>query len=271
MTTTKCFDPQTDPKIDDFVRRLNKLDFGPLAYKLMHPEGRPGFSFAKAIDAIRKYKGFLFLHFVNPGKAICPSMYIDHVWHTHVEDTELYFVQSGMLFGHYLHHFPFFGKRNEADKRDLLEAGKFTRNQAFDYFGWDEGDWCGTGRKPHLPRPSADLVELCNVLFPRGVNTPAMVQNADAITIQTGNYRHTVEHLSLQKDTFYSDHFWELIDIILVINGPQSCMPPDINILNEISVIQQTERLEEISRALVENRLTPEGYSADLVNLQVSH
>jgi hypothetical protein len=151
----------------------------------------------------------------------------------------------------------------------LLEAGKFTRSQAFSYFGWDEGDCCGTGRKPHLPRPSADLVELCNVLFPRGVNTPTIAQNADAITIQTGNYRHTVEYLNLQKDIFYIDHFWELIDLVNI--GPKSCMPVESYILNEISVIQQTERLEEISRVLVENRLTPERYSADLVNLQVSH
>ena len=98
--------PSTAPeKQQAFLQKLNSLDFGPLAYKLMNPEDRPGLSFEQSIDAIKKYKGFLALYAANPGKPISPSRYIDYVWHTHILDTELYTVQTGHLFGHYLQHF----------------------------------------------------------------------------------------------------------------------------------------------------------------------
>lgn len=93
MTNMKCLDPKIDERLEKFILKLNSLDFGPLAYKLMNPEGQPGLSFDQTIDAIKKYKGFLLLYYANKGKAVSPSRYIDYVWHTHILDTELYFVQ----------------------------------------------------------------------------------------------------------------------------------------------------------------------------------
>src|SRR5215475_10000706 len=109
-------------KLSEILGKLNSLDFGPLAYKLMNPEDRPGFSLEQSIDAIKKYKGFLALYYANQGKSVSPSRYIDYVWHTHILDTELYMVQTGILFGRYLHHFPFFGKRDDADEGSLIAA-----------------------------------------------------------------------------------------------------------------------------------------------------
>src|SRR5262252_708636 len=121
---TRVAEPKIDNKLEEFLTKLNSLDFGPLAYKLMNPEDRPGLSFEQTIDAIRKYKGFLALYHMNPGKAVSPSRYIDYVWHTHIMDTELYTVQTAILFGRYLHHFPFFGKRDAFDEQDLLAAAE---------------------------------------------------------------------------------------------------------------------------------------------------
>ncbi len=268
----KCSEPKIDEKLKEFLHKVNSLDFGPLAYKLMNPEDRPGLSFEQAIDAIKKYKGFLVLYYANQGKAVSPSRYIDYVWHTHILDTELYLVQTAILFGHYLHHFPFFGKRDDADERDLLAAADFTKGQALSYFDWDDDDWCGTGRKPKWPRPNASLTDLVNVIFPAGANEYGMNQNPDAITIQAGNFRHTVEHVGSNTDTLFSwrssrvDHLAQILKLpIWVI----VCMPVDIGILNEVVVIQQGERLAEISKSLVEKRLTPEGFSGELVNLHV--
>jgi hypothetical protein len=165
-------------------------------------------------------------------------------------------------------------KRDEADKRDLLEAAEFTKSQAFSYFDWDAHDWCGTRPKPNWPRPSAGLTDFVNVLFPAGVNVSGMNQNPDAVTIQAGNFRHTIEHFGSQKDTsFSSSRSWQdYLELILELPiWVISCMPVDIGILNEISVIQQGERLAEISRSLVEQRLTPQGFSGELVNLEVRH
>jgi hypothetical protein len=128
----------------EFLRKLNALDFSPLAYRLISPENAPGMSMREATDAITKYKGFLFLYQACRGESISPSRYVDHVWHTHILDTELYMVQTTLLFGHYLHHFPFFGERDDADRGQLTVAADFTKAQAFHYFGWEDDDWCGT-------------------------------------------------------------------------------------------------------------------------------
>jgi len=255
-----------------FLAELNGLDFGPLAYKLMNPEDRPGMSLEMAIDAIEKYKGFLFLYHSNPGKSISPSRYVDYVWHTHIMDTELYFVQTALLFGHYLHHFPFFGKRGSDDEGHLLEAAEFTKSQALRYFGWDDDGWCGTGRKPHFPRPHANLGDLARVILPAGINADAMHSNPDIVTIQTGNFRHTVEHLGSQRGSLrpwslsWSDQLSQILKLpIWVI----VCMPVVIDRMNEISVIQRRENLPEISKSLVEKRLSPEGFSGEMVKLRV--
>lgn len=272
MTNMKCLDPKIDERLEKFILKLNSLDFGPLAYKLMNPEGQPGLSFDQTIDAIKKYKGFLLLYYANKGKSVSPSRYIDYVWHTHILDTELYFVQTALLFGHYLHHFPFFGKRDEADQRNLLEVAEFTKSQAFSYFDWDDNDWCGNGRKPNRPRPNAGLRDLINVIFPSGVTVPGMSQNPDTVTIQAGNFRHTIEHFGSQTDKFFSwgDSRFDYLETLLKLPiWVIVCFPPIPEILNEIFVIQQAERLVDISKKLVTSRLTPEGFSGELVNLQI--
>ena len=128
-----------------FLDQVNKVDFGPLSYKLANPgDGSPAMAPEHAFDAIKKYKAFLFLCRANKGKTIVPSRYVDHAWHTHIMDTALYFVQTTMLFGHYLHHQPVFEMSNATESKKMEEAADFTIGQAHMYFDWDDDDWCGT-------------------------------------------------------------------------------------------------------------------------------
>jgi hypothetical protein len=263
-----------DRSVEQFLDRLNSLDFGPLAYKLMNPEDRPGLSLEQAIDAIKKYKGFLFLYNINEGKAVSPSRYIDYVWHTHILDTELYLVQTASLFGHYLHHFPFFGKRDGADEMELLAAADFTKSQALAYFGWDDDDWCGTGRKPKWPKPHSGLVDLVNVIYPAGVNVAGINQNPDTVTIQVGNFRHTIEHFGSQPEILFASgpslsRLDYLASILRLPIWVIVCKPVELGVLDEVVAIKSRERLVEISRSLVEKRLTPEGFAGEMVNLQL--
>jgi hypothetical protein len=55
-------DPTIGEHSGKFLDVLNSLNFGPLAYKLMHPEDGPGLSLDQTTDAITKYKCFLFLY-----------------------------------------------------------------------------------------------------------------------------------------------------------------------------------------------------------------
>lgn len=260
---------QDNSKHAEFLTKLNKLDFGPLTHKLMHPEDRPGLSFEQSLDAVKKYKGFLFLCHANPGKTLSPSRYVDHVWHSHMADSELYMVQTSMLFGHFLHHFPYFGKRGESDRTDLFAAAEFTRQQAEYHFGWNLAGWCGN--EPQFrPRPGhSDPTDLLSVLLPTGTDFSEMSGNPDKVTIQAGNFRHTIQHLSFDPASIFSSR-WTEIERILKHSWGTACMPAELNQLNEIYALRSAERLEEIAGSLAALRPIPQGYTNALVDLQAS-
>lgn len=261
------------PNKKEIIEKLNSLDFSPLAYKLMHPEDRPGLSINQAVDAIKKYKGFLFIYCINRDRTVSPSRYIDYVWHTHILDTELYLIQSLTLFNHYLHHFPFFGKKDDAAKRDLLAAAEFTKEQAFHHFQWSEDEWCGISPKSKSPeQQSADLINLINTINPTTSPFNKASQNQDTVTIQTGNFRHTIEHLDLQSDSLLSWRSSQLDRASQILKLPPwviVCMPAELNLLKDIITIQNKEKLLEASKILLEKRLAPEGFSGELVHLQI--
>jgi hypothetical protein len=275
---------RSDEKNREFLHKLNGLDFGPLAYKLMHPEDRPAMPLEQAIDAIRKYKGFLALYYANQGKQVSPSRYVDYVWHTHILDTELYSAQCGLLFERYLHHFPFFGKRGANDEKELLAAAEATKSQALARFGWDDDDWCGTGNKIHWPGHKSGTAELARILLPDPSYAASESQAGDSLTIEAGNFRHTVEYMgrgsapvtglagsgpssTLDKLGRQQSQIHSLKLPIWVI----VCFPVDLSVLNEVLVFQSRDQLVNIARGLVEKRLTPTGFSNELVNLQFKH
>lgn len=113
-------------------------------------------------------------------------------------------MQTAILFGHYLHHFPFFGKRDDANERDLLAAAELTKSQAFGYFGWDDSDWCGTERKPKVPKPKVSLINLANVIFPAGVNVSGANQNPDIVTSEPETSGTPSNILYPQMDTLFA-------------------------------------------------------------------
>jgi hypothetical protein len=259
---------QDDGKFSEFLSRLNSLDFGPLAYKLMHAEDRPGLSFEQSLDAIKKYKGFLFLCHAYQGKTISPSRYVDYVWHCHMMDSELYMVQTGILFGRYLHHFPYFGKRGGTDQADLLSAAEFTRRQAEFHFGWDDDDWCGNDRRLR-PRPGQPgPTDLLSVLFPAGADFSDVGANPDRVTIEAGNFRHTIEHLNLSPTMSLTSRWNELASKLKLPIWVIVCMPPELGILNEIFTIRNVDKLGEIAAGLAGQRPAPQGYTNALVELQ---
>lgn len=71
---------------------------------------------------------FLFLTFLYPTISIVPTKNIDAFWHTHILDTALYAIHCDILFGKFLHHFPYFGVRGEQDKANLNAAFEVTKS-----------------------------------------------------------------------------------------------------------------------------------------------
>ena len=65
------------------------------------------------------YRRFLKLCAKYPELPLVPNGPIDEVWHTHVLDTRAYDVACQAIFGEFLHHYPYFGLRDDARERDL--------------------------------------------------------------------------------------------------------------------------------------------------------
>jgi hypothetical protein len=118
----------TDVRIDpvmsaeDALERLECIDLGMVRRKLADPEEGQGWS-AEHLDlAEREYRRFLALHLMYPETAVVPCGFVDEVWHAHILDTQAYGPDCQAAFGFFLHHFPYFGMRDEQDATDLRTA-----------------------------------------------------------------------------------------------------------------------------------------------------
>ena len=92
----------------------NELDLESVIFKLCHPRGGE-WRMDKARSVERDYRRWLYMHVVYPDVNLVPTEDIDEMWHTHILDTEAYAADCSVMFGHYLHHFPYAGMLGEGD------------------------------------------------------------------------------------------------------------------------------------------------------------
>ena len=111
----------------EFHQKLKNLDLGPIAYKLIHRKEGLGWTKARAKQAIARYIMFLSLIYLYPNQPIVPTAEIDQVWHLHILDTGKYADDCQMLFGEFIHHFPYYGLRGKGDRKNWQQA--FTQTQ----------------------------------------------------------------------------------------------------------------------------------------------
>ena len=123
----------------DFASKAKELDFGPIAYKLMNPDEGNGWSRETTTGAIARYLMFLCLIYLYPNRPIVPTPEIDAVWHQHILDTSKYAEDCERLFGRFIHHFPYFGKRGESDRKNLYLAFAETQALFQEHFGANFG------------------------------------------------------------------------------------------------------------------------------------
>ena len=81
------------------------------------------------------YKKWLALHICYPELATAPSVKLDEYWHMHILDTKKYMEDCQMLFGRYLHHYPYFGLEGDADQ--LHSGFELTKKLFKHHFGHD--------------------------------------------------------------------------------------------------------------------------------------
>ena len=134
-------------KIDETMAVINSLDFTPISFKL---EAEYGWSKESLSMALPLYKQWLALQACYKTYSIAPSTFIDEYWHMHILDTRKYMEDCQLVFGEYLHHFPYFGLRNEQDAKELNEGFELTKKLYQHHFGvqhlGDNAKEAGCGR-----------------------------------------------------------------------------------------------------------------------------
>ena len=111
-------------KIDEITILVDSLDFTPISFKL---EKEYGWSSESLSMAVPLYRQWLILQACYETYSIAPSTFIDEYWHMHILDTRKYMEDCQLVFGEYLHHFPYFGLRNEEDEKELHEGFELTK------------------------------------------------------------------------------------------------------------------------------------------------
>lgn len=130
---------------------IEELDLESIKVKLVDPDEGEGWSADQADEVEKWYKRLLFLVWKYPDEPVVPNRFIDEFWHQHLLDTLKYAEDCERVFGHFFHHFPYFGMRGEGDARDLQRAFEGTLSLFQREFGemptqgcqTCSSSWCG--------------------------------------------------------------------------------------------------------------------------------
>lgn len=117
-------------KMDEAMAVVDSIDFNQMNDKLVD-----FYSWSKEDVSLMNdyYKKWLSLHVCYPELATAPSMKLDEYWHMHILDTQKYMEDCQMVFGRYLHHYPYFGL--EGDKDNLDTGFELTKKLFKHHFG----------------------------------------------------------------------------------------------------------------------------------------
>lgn len=105
--------------IQNTMDLLNSISFETISFKL---EKEYMWSSEATCRALVLYKQWLALQKYYPNLSFAPSELVDEYWHMHILDTRKYMEDCALIFGEYLHHYPYFGL-TEVENQDTLKEG----------------------------------------------------------------------------------------------------------------------------------------------------
>ncbi|WP_067677334.1 glycine-rich domain-containing protein [Nocardia miyunensis] len=116
---------------------IDAIDLSGIKAGLTQPshEGGRGWSHGMADYFEPMYRTWLFLRRKYEDELMPPHMDMDEFWHGHILDTRRYIEDCNHIFGHYFHHFPYFGIRGEGDRQNLLGAWENTQRRFYEETG----------------------------------------------------------------------------------------------------------------------------------------
>lgn len=125
----------SSPSISDTVQKIYSLDLSRIRRKIVcdPPEGL-GWSEAQAEEAELWYKRFLHVYSTDQDSMDnVPSLPVDAFWHFHILDTVKYARDCQYVFGHFVHHNPYYGMNGDSEERD--RSFLVTDNKYIELFG----------------------------------------------------------------------------------------------------------------------------------------
>lgn len=111
------------------------IDLSMVKAKIMDAEEGQGWTREFADLAEQRYRRYLYMVCMNPNGSVVPTRDIDLFWHQHILDTRAYARDCNILFGEFLHHYPYFGMNGEQDAQDLLDSFEETKATWESLFG----------------------------------------------------------------------------------------------------------------------------------------
>jgi len=99
-------------KIDEAMAVVNSLKFNQMNNKLINEYG---WSKEDISLGNKSYKRYLVLSACYPELKLVPTVKLDEYWHMHILDTKKYMEDCQLVFGRYMHHYPYFGIEGDGD------------------------------------------------------------------------------------------------------------------------------------------------------------
>lgn len=118
-----------------YMEDINAIDFTMVKLKIRDKEEGLGWTAAQCDEAEMEYKRFIALKRTYPDKEIVPNKQVDLFWHQHILDTQKYAEDCENVFGYFLHHFPYFGMKDEQEMQALTDAFEETKELYASHFG----------------------------------------------------------------------------------------------------------------------------------------
>ena len=112
---------------NEALKVIMALDLDPIKVKLMHARSGEGWSLDKANAIEKEYRRFLYLMKTYPDASTAPLEDVDTFWHYHILDTMKYARDCDVVFGYFLHHYPYVGLRGEDDEQFRIDSGERMR------------------------------------------------------------------------------------------------------------------------------------------------
>lgn len=161
------------------LEKLKSLDLSTVAADLTNPKNGYGWSRKQTLQAIERYKAFLFISYLYPEHLLVPAQDIDRVWHHHILHTRQYRQDCEWLFGRFIDHTPDSGLGSERDRANLDAA--FAQTQALLALFEEEFTVTGSGelKLADVQLPPNTIENQQNLhLYRSACGRPACVKNS---------------------------------------------------------------------------------------------